>query len=756
MIIKGFVKNSFADWDGKIVSTIFCFGCNFKCGFCFNPELVGAEHCSVQIKNIPEKTILHFLQSRKGFLDGVCLSIAGDESVVVRENKILKHIPIQELWDDKKLTTSRLTPIPHECQKLNCECLTKDRFKKATEIIRHKTTELYEVIAGPGNYSIKVTGAHSIFVLTKEGLSTRRTARLKKGDFVLSPTSKTLIHDYQISRIDILEYLPEVLELNRTIKEQKLKYWRPIIKQLKDKSILRLSKEINCNWGTVKKYQEALEGSSSLLDEWIVAKNYLRHKTSKVKIPRRILITKEFCEFLGYAVAEGCARYRFLQDKRRVVSGYEFALGDEIKLAKRILYLYRQIFSSGTGIIRKYIAHTGNTQYNVIIGNRLIAQLINRLIGKGFMNKRIPTIIFNTFKENKIAFLRALAEGDGHHRIRPKKSQQEFSIKTGSRLLGSDIIFLAKTLEVFTWIEKDKKARAFRVVVSCNDLHKLNIAKNIRCKYTFKTRVEGVPRTLLGYALQGQKRIVRKKLKKWLRLSNISGKHKAAAIFHGFLTKGGEITEKGKNLKYLFNLTKNWDIKEIKLIRRIKLKRPEYVYDLVVPRNHSFVGGTGSLLVHNTGGEPLLQPDLDLFLKKVKKLGFLVKLDHNGSMPDKLYDLMRKKVIDYIAMDIKAPLNKYKDVAQYNNIAKIKKSIDLIISSEIDHEFRSTILPALHSEKDILQMAKMIKKGKCYFLQTFKPKKTLDPVFMKCKPYNEKQMQDLAKMCSKYIKTEAR
>ncbi|MAG44839.1 anaerobic ribonucleoside-triphosphate reductase activating protein [bacterium] len=158
-----------------------------------------------------------------------------------------------------------------------------------------------------------------------------------------------------------------------------------------------------------------------------------------------------------------------------------------------------------------------------------------------------------------------------------------------------------------------------------------------------------------------------------------------------------------------------------------------------------------------TGGEPLLQNNLSEFLKKIKKFNFLIKLDHNGSMPNKLEDLINNKLIDYIAMDIKAPFNRYQKITNSKiQTLTIKKSIDLIINSGIDHEFRSTILPNLHKKQDILQMAKMIKNGKRYFLQSFKNAKTLDPKFKKYKSYTKEQMQKLAKACNKYIKTEYR
>ncbi|MGC8971837.1 MAG: anaerobic ribonucleoside-triphosphate reductase activating protein, partial [bacterium] len=94
-----------------------------------------------------------------------------------------------------------------------------------------------------------------------------------------------------------------------------------------------------------------------------------------------------------------------------------------------------------------------------------------------------------------------------------------------------------------------------------------------------------------------------------------------------------------------------------------------------------------------TGGEPTLQSDLINFLKEIKGLGFFTKLDTNGSNPEVIERLLEEKILDYIAMDIKANLEKYNDVTHSNvDIEKIKKSIDIIMHSGIDYEFRTTIV----------------------------------------------------------------
>ncbi len=154
-----------------------------------------------------------------------------------------------------------------------------------------------------------------------------------------------------------------------------------------------------------------------------------------------------------------------------------------------------------------------------------------------------------------------------------------------------------------------------------------------------------------------------------------------------------------------------------------------------------------------TGGEPTLHQDLPNFIKKIKALNFLVKLDSNGTNPEMLKELIRAKLIDYIAMDIKAPLNKYSQVVKMPvNVEKIKDSIQLIMNCGIDYEFRSTILPAMHTQQDIENMAKLIKGAKRYFLQNFIPSGSLnEPSFNQLHGFSQQQLNELVKICQNYV-----
>ncbi|MFA5392464.1 MAG: anaerobic ribonucleoside-triphosphate reductase activating protein [Candidatus Paceibacterota bacterium] len=145
-----------------------------------------------------------------------------------------------------------------------------------------------------------------------------------------------------------------------------------------------------------------------------------------------------------------------------------------------------------------------------------------------------------------------------------------------------------------------------------------------------------------------------------------------------------------------------------------------------------------------TGGEPTLNPDLKDFIKKVKALGYLVKLDTNGSSPEVLKDLIDSRLIDYVAMDIKAPPEKYNLFTLGNiSIEKIQESIDILKKSKIDYEFRTTVAPILLDEEDILKIANWIKPAKAYLLQKFESTKVLSKDYEGLKGFSDDKLQNL-------------
>jgi len=155
-----------------------------------------------------------------------------------------------------------------------------------------------------------------------------------------------------------------------------------------------------------------------------------------------------------------------------------------------------------------------------------------------------------------------------------------------------------------------------------------------------------------------------------------------------------------------------------------------------------------------TGGEPTMQDDLPDFIAKIKKLGYLVKLDTNGTNPKMIKKLIDKKLIDYIAMDIKAPKDKYnKIVGVPVDFNKIKKSVKIIIESGLPHEFRTTMVPGLLDKDDIVAIAKTIKGASKWYLQQFRTDTDLiNKRLKRIKPYSREALEEMCEIGGKYVK----
>jgi len=156
------------------------------------------------------------------------------------------------------------------------------------------------------------------------------------------------------------------------------------------------------------------------------------------------------------------------------------------------------------------------------------------------------------------------------------------------------------------------------------------------------------------------------------------------------------------------------------------------------------------------GGEPTINKELPQFIEKIKHLSYSVKLDTNGSNPKILKDLVSKKLIDYVAMDIKiAPENPVYQNLMTEGITldNIKESVEFLKKGNIDWEFRTTVVNTIHKRDDFLKIARWIGGPNVkYYLQNFRAEKTIDPEFEKIKPFKKEFLEEIAKEVSLYFK----
>ena len=157
-----------------------------------------------------------------------------------------------------------------------------------------------------------------------------------------------------------------------------------------------------------------------------------------------------------------------------------------------------------------------------------------------------------------------------------------------------------------------------------------------------------------------------------------------------------------------------------------------------------------------TGGEPTIQNNLIEFLEDVKNIfNFKIKLDTNGSNPKIIENLIKKDLIDYIAMDIKTSFDKYEEYVSYKYIENIKQSIDIIKSSNIPHEFRITVVEKDHPLETLKEIANYVKPS-ILFLQQFIPNNCLNPEYLKLNPTSETYLKMCAQELNKITTTKYR
>jgi pyruvate formate lyase activating enzyme len=154
-----------------------------------------------------------------------------------------------------------------------------------------------------------------------------------------------------------------------------------------------------------------------------------------------------------------------------------------------------------------------------------------------------------------------------------------------------------------------------------------------------------------------------------------------------------------------------------------------------------------------TGGEPTLQPDLIDFIKKIKKLGFFVKLDTNGLRPDILKKLLDLKLLDFVAMDIKNQIKKYSQTVGIKvDTERIKLSVELIRHSKLPYEFRTTVVPGIHKPEDFKEISKWLSGAESYFLQEYREGKIFDENLKKKTKGKKIDLEQIRKAIEKNFK----
>ena len=155
-----------------------------------------------------------------------------------------------------------------------------------------------------------------------------------------------------------------------------------------------------------------------------------------------------------------------------------------------------------------------------------------------------------------------------------------------------------------------------------------------------------------------------------------------------------------------------------------------------------------------TGGEPSLHTDLPVLVREIKSHRFLIKLDTNGSNPQSLENLIEAGRVDFVSMDVKAPLDPFRYSRSTGLSVKLKpilESIDILKRGKINYEFRMTVVPGLHQEEDIQILGDQLRAGPRFILQNFNPENPLDPSLKNIVPYDPKVLRKIEREVQKMI-----
>ncbi len=152
-----------------------------------------------------------------------------------------------------------------------------------------------------------------------------------------------------------------------------------------------------------------------------------------------------------------------------------------------------------------------------------------------------------------------------------------------------------------------------------------------------------------------------------------------------------------------------------------------------------------------TGGEPCMHRQAPELIDALRDTGMRVKVDTNGSYPEMLEKLIRDELVDYVAMDIKAPLDfdsyaKSAGIADRRTLERVRDSVDLLMDGDVEYEFRTTVVPALHRSSDLARIAEQVKGARRFVIQNYIARDTIDPGFMEEAPYDSERLQEFKQM----------
>jgi len=177
---------------------------------------------------------------------------------------------------------------------------------------------------------------------------------------------------------------------------------------------------------------------------------------------------------------------------------------------------------------------------------------------------------------------------------------------------------------------------------------------------------------------------------------------------------------------------------------------PDFPLEELLAELRKRIGFIDGIVV--SGGEPTLDPGLPVFLHQVKKLGLLVKLDSNGLLPEVIEALLDEKLIDYLAIDLKTAPDRYAELHHLPVATTgLRRGVELARSAAVEVEFRTTCVPQLVAEKEIMEIGELVRGARLWVLQQFVPHHALLPEWQESPAYSREQLAALARLAEPYV-----
>ncbi len=406
-----------------------------------------------------------------------------------------------------------------------------------------------------------------------------------------------------------------------------------------------------------------------------------------------IEVTPKFMRLLGYYLSEGCSSKK----KERKNSYYiSFTFNSE---EKEYIKDTREIFFE---IFKTELREVENKKCNrvtLVSDKGIIGIFLRHYFGEDVYNKKIPTEFLYLDKNLQKQLIVGLFRGDGISSRAYIRKYRKQRIQITSKILLYQISLILLRLSIKHSVSRKE------IIIADNNIFDILGQGDLISKKSIDTskRYGFIDNSYL-----------------YLKIKSINRIEKRAKVYNLEIN----------NLSHSYNV----NLISVSNCHNPELVNPE-LFEAPIPERDilSFLANRRGKLdaVEITGGEPVLQPDLIDFMSELKKLGYLVKLDTNGSNPEIISEAIEREIVDYLAMDVKAPLEIYREITKSRvDPAKIEHSIELIMSSGLDYEFRTTVVKTQLSKRDVLEIGRLIRGSKRYVLQKFVGVKVLNTKFL--------------------------